>query len=105
MPYNDDENLAFDVANLNKKFITLNLKDPKGLEIAYRLLAEADVFVTNTRTKSLKKLGLDYDTLNEKFPKLIFAQVLGYGEYGPEKDTAGFDVTCYMAGAAYSEPP
>lgn len=55
------------------------------------------MFVTNTRTKSLKKLGLDYDTLNEKFPKLIFAQVLGYGEYGPEKDTAGFDVTCYMA--------
>ena len=54
----------------------MNLKDPKGLEIAYRLLAEADVFVTNTRTKSLKKLGLDYDTLNEKFPKLIFAQVL-----------------------------
>jgi len=97
MPYNDEENLAFDVANLNKKFITLNLKDPKGLEIAYRLLAEADVFVTNTRTKSLKKLGLDYDTLKEKFPRLVFAQVLGYGENGPEKDTAGFDVTCYMA--------
>ena len=58
---------------------------PKGLEIAYRLLAEADVFVTNTRTKSLKKLGLDYDTLNEKFPKLIFAQVLGYGEYGESR--------------------
>ena len=70
---------------------------PKGLEIAYRLLAEADVFVTNTRTKSLKKLGLDYDTLKEKFPRLVFAQVLGYGENGPEKDTAGFDVTCYMA--------
>ena len=77
MPYNDEENLAFDVANLNKKFITLNLKDPKGLEIAYRLLAEADVFVTNTRTKSLKKLGLDYDTLKEKFPRLVFAKVLG----------------------------
>lgn len=68
MPYSDEENLAFDVANLNKKFITLNLKDPKGLEIAYKLLAEADVFVTNTRTKSLVKLGLDYDTLKEKFP-------------------------------------
>ena len=97
MPFTDDENLAFDVANMNKKFITLNLKDPKGLEIAYKLLAEADVFLTNTRTKSLTKLGLDYDTLKEKFPKLIFAQVLGYGEKGPEKDTAGFDVTCYMA--------
>lgn len=97
MPYEDEENLAFDVANFNKKFITLNLKTEKGLEVAYKLLAEADVFVTNTRTKSLKKLGLDYDTLKEKFPKLIFAQCLGYGEFGPEKDTAGFDVTCYMA--------
>lgn len=97
MPYEDNENLAFDVANMNKRFITLNLKTEKGLEVAYKLLEEADVFVTNTRTKSLKKLGLDYDTLKEKFPKLIFAQVLGYGENGPEKDTAGFDVTCYMA--------
>lgn len=97
MPYEDDENLAFDVANMNKRFITLNLKSEKGLEIAYKLLEEADVFVTNTRTKSLVKLGLDYDTLKEKFPRLIFAQVLGYGENGPEKDTAGFDVTCYMA--------
>ena len=97
MPFLDDENLAFDVANMNKRFITLNLKSEKGREIAYKLLGEADVFVTNTRTKSLKNLGLDYDTLKEKFPKLIFAQVLGYGENGPEKDTAGFDVTCYMA--------
>ena len=97
MPFTDDENLAFDVANLNKRFITLDLKSEKGLEVCYKLLAEADVFVTNTRTKSLVKLGLDYDTLKEKFPHLIFAQVLGYGELGPEKDTAGFDVTCYMA--------
>ncbi|WP_024293930.1 CaiB/BaiF CoA transferase family protein [Lacrimispora indolis] len=97
MPYEDDENLAFDVANMNKRFITLDLRSEKGIEIAYKLLEEADVFVTNTRTKSLKKLGLDYDTLKEKFPRLIFAQVLGYGENGPEKDTAGFDVTCYMA--------
>lgn len=97
MPYEDDENLAFDVANMNKRFVTLDLKSQKGLEITYKLLEEADVFVTNTRTKSLVKLGLDYDTLKEKFPKLIFAQVLGYGENGPEKDTAGFDVTCFMA--------
>lgn len=97
MPYSNDENLAFDVANMNKRFITINLKTKHGLEVAYKLLGQADVFVTNTRTKSLVKLGLDYDTLKEKFPKLIFAQVLGYGENGPEKDTAGFDATCYMA--------
>ncbi|KNZ43160.1 CaiB/BaiF CoA transferase family protein [Acetobacterium bakii] len=97
MPYEDSENLAFDVANMDKRFVTLNLKTKGGLEVAYKLLGEADVFVTNTRTKSLVKLGLDYETLKEKFPKLIFAQVLGYGEKGPEKDTAGFDATCYMA--------
>lgn len=97
MPYSNDENLAFDVANMNKRFITINLKTKHGLEVAYKLLGQADVFVTNTRTKSLVKLGLDYNTLKEKFPKLIFAQVLGYGENGPEKDTAGFDATCYMA--------
>ncbi|MDF2888209.1 MAG: cinnamoyl-CoA:phenyllactate CoA-transferase, partial [Lacrimispora sp.] len=91
------ENLAFDVANMNKRFITLDLKSEKGLEIAYKLIGEADVFVTNTRTKSLTKLGLDYDTLSKRFPKLVFAQVLGYGENGPEKDSAGFDVTCFMA--------
>lgn len=97
MPYEDDENLAFDVANMNKRFITLDLKSEKGLEIAYKLIGESDVFVTNTRTKSLTKLGLDYETLSKRFPKLVFAQVLGYGENGPEKDSAGFDVTCYMA--------
>ena len=97
MPYSDEENLAFDVANLNKKFVTLDLKTETGREVAYRLLERADVFVTSTRTKSLKKMGLDYDTLKEKFPRLVFAQILGYGEKGPEKDSAGFDVTCYMA--------
>lgn len=97
MPYTDDENLAFDVANMNKRFITLDLKSEKGKEIAYKLLEQADVFVTNTRTKSLIKLGLDYETVRKKFPRLIFAQVLGYGEHGPEKDSAGFDVTCFMA--------
>ncbi|MGE5627245.1 MAG: CaiB/BaiF CoA transferase family protein [Solirubrobacterales bacterium] len=97
MPFSDEENLAFDVANMNKRFITINLKTERGLEVMNKLLSEADVFVTNTRTKGLVKLGLDYDTLKEKFPRLIFAQCLGYGEKGPAKDKPGFDATCYMA--------
>ncbi len=97
MPYEDDENLGFDMSNMNKRFVTLNLKQEKGMEVMHKLLAEADVFVTNVRTKSLVKLGLDYEALKGKYPKLIFAHCLGYGENGPEKDTAGFDVTCYMA--------
>ena len=97
MPYEDDENLGFDMSNMNKRFVTLNLKDANGLEVLHKLLADADVFVTNIRTKSLVKLGIDYDALKEKYPRLVFAHCLGYGENGPEKDTAGFDVTCYMA--------
>lgn len=97
MPYEDDENLGFDMSNMNKRFVTINLKSDKGMEVFHRLLADADVFVTNIRTKSLTKMGLDYETLSKKYPKLVFSQCLGYGESGPEKDTAGFDVTCYMA--------
>ena len=50
MPSSDEENLAFDVANFHKRFVALNLKSEKGLEVMMKLLAEADVFITNTRT-------------------------------------------------------
>ena len=97
MPMSDDENLAFDMVNLNKRFIALNLKSETGKEIMYKLLEQADIFITNTRNKSLKKLGLDWETLHEKFPRLIMGHGLGYGKRGAEKDDPGFDVTCYMA--------
>lgn len=97
MPMSDEENLAFDMCNLNKRFISLNLKSETGAEVMDKLLADADVFLTNTRTKSLKKMGLDWETLHAKYPKLIMAHGLGYGKKGPEKDDPGFDVTCYMA--------
>ncbi|MEG2627989.1 MAG: CoA transferase [Raoultibacter sp.] len=97
MPMSDEENLAFDMANVEKRFVSLNLKDEMGMEVMMKLLSEADIFLTNNRTKSLAKMGLDYETLHAKFPRLIFAHVLGYGKAGAEKDAAGFDVTCYMA--------
>ncbi|CAM3151811.1 CaiB/BaiF CoA transferase family protein [Lactiplantibacillus plajomi] len=97
MHYSDDENLGFDISNLNKRFVTLNLKKEDGLKAFDDLLKDANVFLTNIRTQSLARLGIDYDTLKKKFPKLIFAQVLGYGEHGPQKDAAGFDATAYMS--------
>lgn len=97
MPMSDEENLAFDMVNLNKRFIALNLKSETGKEIMYKLLEQADIFITNMRNKSLQKLGLDWETLHEKFPRLIMGHGLGYGKYGAEKDDPGFDVTCYMA--------
>mgnify|MGYP000926220182 FL=1 len=96
-PYTDDENLGFDMSNANKRFITIDLRKDTGREAMDRLLASADVFLTSTRVKSLTKLGYDFDTLHERFPRLVMAQVLGFGARGPLKDAAGFDMTACMS--------
>lgn len=62
-----------------------------------KLLADADVFVVNLRDKALKKLGLDWETIHAEFPHLIWAQMRGYGEFGPEKDSPGYDAVCWAA--------
>ncbi|MBD3780821.1 MAG: CoA transferase [Micrococcales bacterium] len=96
-PCTDDENPGFDMANMNKRFVTVDLRTPGGREVMDRLLADADVFVTSTRVRSLAKLGYDFDTLHARFPRLVMAQVLGFGAEGPLKDAAGFDMTTYMS--------
>ncbi len=99
--FNKDENPVFDIYNTGKDFVCLNLKTPAGKEAFFKLLDEADVFLTNTRPAALKRLGLDYDTLKEKYPRLIYAHVLGYGEKGPEKDTPAFDTTAFWSRAGF----
>lgn len=94
---NDFEDPTFDLNNTNKDLVAINLKDEEGMKFMKKLLADADVFVVNLRDKALKKLGLDYDTLHEEFPKLIWAQMRGYGEYGAEKDSPGYDAVCWAA--------
>jgi len=92
-----DENPNYDINNMGKKAIALNLKSADGLKIMDKLLQNCDVFVTNNRTKALGKMGLSYEQIKEKYPHVIFAQVLGYGEKGPLKDKPGFDFTAYYA--------
>ncbi len=94
---NEFEDPTMDLNNTNKNWISLNLKSEEGAEVMQKLLAQADVFVNNMRDKALKKLGLDYETLSAKYPKLIWAQMRGYGEYGPERDTPGYDAVCWAA--------
>lgn len=62
-----------------------------------RLIEKADVFITNWRSDALVRANLDYETLKQKFPALVFAYVTGYGEKGPDKDLPGFDFTAYFA--------
>ena len=103
-PAEEDENPLFELENSYKKGVAINTKDPRGMELLLDLIAGADVFITNVRERSLKKDGLDYATLSQKFPRLIMGQVLGYGEEGPIKDRPAFDYTAYFArgGIAWS---
>lgn len=93
----ETEDPTIDLNNTNKNFISINLKNEDGMAFMKKLLAEADVFVNNLRDKALIKMGLDYPTLSKEFPNLIWAQMRGYGEYGPEKDSPGFDAVCWAA--------
>ena len=95
--FSDDENPVFDIYNSGKRCISLNLKDPAGMEAFHKLLAQTDVFVTNTRPKSLRKLGIYYDDIKDRYPNLIYGILLGYGEEGPDKDLPAFDVTAFWA--------
>lgn len=87
----------FNVYNRKKKGIALNTKYPRGKEILFRLLEDADVFLTSYRPDALMKMGLDFETLHEKFPKLIYAALTGFGDEGPEKNSAGFDTVAFWA--------
>lgn len=97
IPYDDDCNPIFQTPNANKKFIAINLRDEQGKELLFKLLEQADIFMTNTRLKGLEKLGITYDDIKERFPRLIYAHFSGYGELGPEKDRPGFDIAAYWA--------
>jgi cinnamoyl-CoA:phenyllactate CoA-transferase len=96
-PVGDDEDTTFTLENAGKKCVTLNLKTPEGQEAFHRLLATADVFVTNIRPGALAKLGLDYDSLKGRYTKLVMGLVTGYGEKGPDRDLPGYDFTAFFA--------
>jgi len=73
-------NAGFLMLNPGKKFITLNLKDPRGHDILMRLLAEADVLIENYAPGALERMGLGYDDLAPRFPRLVYASGKGYGQ-------------------------
>ena len=85
------ENLWYSSENRNKKCITLNLKDPDGVKIMKKLLADADIFVENFRPGALGRLGLAWEDLHKEFPRLIHVSISGYGQDGPYSSKAGFD--------------
>lgn len=97
MPGTEDCNPFYGLYNQNKLTTVLNLKDHAGREAMERLLAWADVFVTNWRPKALAKMGLDYESMHSRFPRIIWGSINGFGNYGPEKDDPGYDTVAFWA--------
>jgi crotonobetainyl-CoA:carnitine CoA-transferase CaiB-like acyl-CoA transferase len=75
----------------NKQSLTLDLKDPEGLEILKRLVAHADVLVENYRPDVKNRLGIDYETLRAINPRLVYASISGFGQDGPYRERPGLD--------------
>lgn len=75
----------------NKRAMTLNLKDARGLALFKRLAAKADVVVENFRPDVKKKLGIDYESLREVNPRIVYGSISGFGQDGPYHKRPGFD--------------
>lgn len=81
----------FQQIHRNKRSLTLDLKNPEGLEILRRLLRDADVLVENFRPDVKYRLGIDYESLRPINPRLIYASISGFGQTGPYSNRPGFD--------------
>jgi succinate--hydroxymethylglutarate CoA-transferase len=78
--------------NRNKRSIGLSFQHPAGVDILHRLVKECDVLVENYLPGSLAKYAMDYDTVSKLNPQLIYASITGYGQTGPYRNRAGYDV-------------
>jgi crotonobetainyl-CoA:carnitine CoA-transferase CaiB-like acyl-CoA transferase len=87
----DRPNFYFEATNRNKKSLALDLKKPEAKEIVYQLVTKSDVFVQNFRKGVAERLGLDYETLRQHNPRLIYASGSGYGPEGPDSTQPSFD--------------
>jgi crotonobetainyl-CoA:carnitine CoA-transferase CaiB-like acyl-CoA transferase len=85
------------LTNRNKRGITLDLKSPSARQVLERLVKWADVLIVNTPHPARKKLNLEYDDVAEWNSRLIYADVSGFGEKGPDAALPGFDITSYWA--------
>jgi cinnamoyl-CoA:phenyllactate CoA-transferase len=97
------ENTTWDLENANKKCISINLRTEKGKEIFFKMLEDTDVLITNWRVQALERAGLDYNSIKDRFPKLVYAICTGYGEKGPDRNLPGFDFTAFFARGGYLE--
>ncbi len=90
--FHGGESSAFLTLNRSKRAMVIDLKQPRGLALLYRLIADADILVQNFRPKVAKRLAIDFETLAEINPGLVYISISGYGDAGPMVDRPGQDL-------------
>jgi len=92
-----DFNYSWENFNRNKRSVTIDLSQESGREIIYKLVEEADVFLSNLRSFELERFKLEYETLSRINPRIVCGNVSGYGKTGPDKNLPAYDTTAYWA--------
>ena len=98
----DRDSYFFLLLNTNKKSITLNLKHAEAKEMFFTLIDQADVLVENYGPGVMDRLGLGYDVLSQRQPRLIYASVKGFGSFGPYSDYKCFEPVAQATSGAMS---
>ena len=93
----DGTNPPFEMDNRSKRSIVLDLTTDGGQATARQLISSADVFITNVRPDALHRLGLDYPSVAELNPRLVYGLITGYGETGPDANRPAYDVAAFWA--------
>jgi crotonobetainyl-CoA:carnitine CoA-transferase CaiB-like acyl-CoA transferase len=101
-PFINGESAYFLSVNRNKESLTLDLKHPAALDVLGRLLERADVLVENFRPGTMTRLGLGYEQLAERFPRLVYCSISGFGQTGPRRTEAGYDAVVQAEGGLMS---
>jgi crotonobetainyl-CoA:carnitine CoA-transferase CaiB-like acyl-CoA transferase len=94
-----DENPPFELDNRGKRSIGLDFMTEDGMQVLLDLIDEADVFVTNLRVPALERAGLDYDSLAQRNPRLVYTSISGLGLTGPDAHRAAYDVGSFWSRA------
>lgn len=101
-PYQNNESGYFTFLNRGKKSIELDLKDSESIAVIKEMVKEADVVIENFRPGVMKKLGLDYESLQQINERIVYASISGFGQYGPYSQRPAYDLVAQAMGGLAS---
>jgi len=101
-PFQNGESAYFTSINRGKKSVSIDLRKAAGQQLVKRLAEKSDVLIENFRPGSMKRFGLDYETLQQQCPRLVYASVSGFGQTGPYAGRPAYDVIIQAMGGIAS---